>query len=364
MVFDVYRFASNLLLIFIFCSLFMPLGGVVAVMATEASWASKASMPTTRIGFGVAVVNEKIYAIGGSVGGSNHRRLNVTEEYNRVTNTWTTKAPMPTPRCNFGIAVYEDKIYVIGGITGYDSNASVSLLCDVNEVYDPSTDTWETKSSMPTKRESLGASVVDGKIYLIGGYPNATLNEVYDPTTDSWTAEAPTPTSAQYCSSAVIDNRIYVISGGHMQIYDPSTDTWSVGTDLPTELSGVGVATTTGTKAPKRIYALGGQKRGLFETVDTNYVYHPEAEVWTMENPLPTARVGVAVTNVDDMLYVMGGAETLMAPPSEYLTQNLEYKPLGYIPEFLPWHILPLFIVATLLAAITYRKLTTKTSKQ
>ena len=67
-------------------------------------------------------------------------------------------------------------------------------LTNVNEVYDPTTDTWETKESMPTPRSDLRANVVNGKIYLIGGHdPNvhfkpgaSTHNEVYDPATDSW----------------------------------------------------------------------------------------------------------------------------------------------------------------------------------
>lgn len=57
------------------------------------------------------------------------------------------------------------------------------------EVYDPSTDTWTTKAPMPTGRRQLAASVVNGKIYAIGGYVNkgqpglATVEE-YNPITD------------------------------------------------------------------------------------------------------------------------------------------------------------------------------------
>lgn len=38
------------------------------------------------------------------------------------------------------------------------------------EEYDPVTDTWTEKVNMPTPRISLSTSVVNGKIYAIGGW--------------------------------------------------------------------------------------------------------------------------------------------------------------------------------------------------
>ena len=74
---------------------------------------TKQPMPTARSELGVAVVNGKVYAIGGSrgviVGYDNN------EEYNPSKDTWITKKPMPTPRGGFAIAVFQNKIYVIGG---------------------------------------------------------------------------------------------------------------------------------------------------------------------------------------------------------------------------------------------------------
>lgn len=70
------------------------------------SWMSRASMPTARAFFGVAVVDEKIFAIGGAGG--------VNEVYDPATDTWATRKPMPNPRC-FATTLYEGKIYCIGG---------------------------------------------------------------------------------------------------------------------------------------------------------------------------------------------------------------------------------------------------------
>ena len=79
--------------------------------AAENEWTARTRMPTARGGVGVAVVNGKIYAIGGL---NNDTQLAVNEEYNPVTDTWTTRTPMPTARSGFAIAVYQNKIYCIG----------------------------------------------------------------------------------------------------------------------------------------------------------------------------------------------------------------------------------------------------------
>jgi N-acetylneuraminic acid mutarotase len=339
---------------------------------SENTWTAKTSMPTPRVGFGVAVVNGKIYAIGGTVGGADYHWLNTVEEYDLATDNWTTKAFMPTARAYFGVAVFQDKIYVIGGYAGWDENKSVSVVCAVNEVYNPATDTWETKTPMPTEREGACASVVGDKIYLIGGEPAQTspypplnvtyANEVYDPATDNWSTKASIPQSASNSYAAVVDGKIYVFSSeqNYPQIYDASTNTWGSGKSFPSALPlpNAGVAATVGTMAPKRIYVIGGQKNGSFDVVGSNYVYDPEQDVWSNGADLPTARSGVKVAVVDDVLYAIGGVENLMTKPEGYSTQILQYIPLGYgtiSPESEPFPfdiVITAFVTSALFIAV------------
>jgi len=229
---------------------------------------------------------------------------------------------MPTPRAVFAITTYQNKIYCMGGKT---SNGTTGVI----EVYDPETDTWETKTPMPTARLSLTANVANGKIYLIGGYPYEVWNltEVYDPAADSWATKAPMPFAAGR-ASAVFDNKIYKI-GSKLQIYDPTTDDWSLGTPKPSSVGGVrGAGVTTGVLAPKRIYAIG----------DSVGVYDPENDTWTIGAKRPTYQkmnFGVAVAN--DMIYAIGGYtyDNLYLLSSEIgsfepLALNEQYTPIGY----------------------------------
>ncbi len=218
------------------------------------TWTRKASMHTERSQLGMATLDGKIYAIGGCTAegfipnsfGNHYKNLNwiskVNEEYDPETNSWLTKTSMPTARYNFEVAACQSKIYCIGGVTdwyvGYYTNYTTK-----NEVYDPITGEWETKASSP--QEEIGqANVVNNKIYLVGGGTEGTLTQVYDPSTDTWTSKAPLPEKIRFQVSAVANSKIFVF--GYMTlsdnevyskgfVYDPIADEWSNCTGIPME---------------------------------------------------------------------------------------------------------------------------------
>ncbi len=334
--------------------LFQPLIGLLVVSlllatfqfpsagAAENEWTVKAPMPTARGGLGVAVVNGKIYAIGGLI---NNTQVAVNEEYNPATNTWTTRAPMPTARSGFAIAVYQNKIYCIGGTVG-DSNNLVSGFTGANEVYDPVKNTWEVKAAMPTPRADLCASVVDGKIYLIGGkeywgaepfYHELNVTEVYDPATDSWATKPSMPVPVFGYASEVVDGKIYVMGGARQlreglgnitaiasnQVYDTENDTWSSRASLPIALSHAAACVTSGVTAPKKIYVVGGFDQTNYS--NATHMYDFERDVWTSGALMPTARAYLGLAVVDDVVYAIGGFDGL-----NLLAVNERYAPIGY----------------------------------
>ncbi len=144
------------------------------------------------------------------------------------------------------------------------------------------------------------------KPWIQGEAPVPNVNEVYDPLTDSWTRKKPPPTQVSNYASAVVDNKIYVISysgenDALTQIYDPETDSWSFGAQIPTPGWGAAAGATTGVMAPKRIYVMGGNP-----TFPLNQVYDPETDTWIMGAQMPTGRYGLGVAVVNDMLYAIG----------------------------------------------------------
>ena len=305
------------------------------------TWTAKAPMHEKRSALGVAVVKGKIYAIGGS---AYHGKWPVTngivdtnEEYDPATDTWTFKKPMPTPKYGFAMAVYQNKIYCIGGVTGYSESTGRSIT-GANHVYDPATDTWETKAAMPTARWLLQANVIGDKIYFVGGQNgdlSTRVNEVYDPLTDSWTTKAPVPTAVSDYASAVVNNEIYVTGGFFLsnlnQIYNPETDTWHLGTPTPSSVSDGAAGATSGAIAPKRIYVMGVKSyNGIGSPPCLNRVYDPENDIWAAGSDVPTNRLNFAVAVVNDTLYAIGGCVYdvlgFVAPSAV----NEQYTPFGY----------------------------------
>lgn len=299
-------------------------------------WTFKKPMPTARTPFCIVELQNKIYCIGG--------RLNydiitgVNEAYNPPADIWETKASMPTPRGSFVVVAFQNKVYCIGG---YLSNGSIT---GINEVYDPLTDTWETKTSMPTPRAGLKANIANGKIYFIGGHippsqpSNHTvtplsINEAYNPETDSWTTMESLPYGTSG-TSIVFENKIYVFAGIYENltienanmIYNPETDKWSQGTIPNLFIPNGEVVTTTGANASKRIYVLA-------EDFDTKgqpfrlHVYDPASDTWTEGAALPTWRRGFGLVVLDDLVYAIGGYSTLYNSliPFDWSSSYLEY---------------------------------------
>jgi N-acetylneuraminic acid mutarotase len=363
-----------LILMLILCSLLVALPNIEIVWAAEDSWVSKAPMQEARIGLGVAVVNDKIYAIGGVGPGSGTGGFCAfNEEYDPATDTWTFKASMPTPRSLFGIAVYQDRIYCMGG---YTIVGLVGVKTDVNEVYDPATDTWETKTSMPSARLGLQANIVKDKIYLIGGYESvngtsvgvSNRTDVYDPATDTWTSKASIPTPVSYSASAVVDNKIYVMTSGLNQIYDTESDSWSTGAPAPMPLFSASAGTTQGVLGPERIYAFGANAAMPYYQFNVKNFptqsYDPKNNNWTVCTSMPTGRFSTGVAVLNDSFYVIGGytleggyTPEQWSPSTVPSAVNEQYTPVESIPEFPSWIILPLFAITAFLVAVFRKKL-------
>ncbi len=182
------------------------------------TWSTRAPMPTPRQLLEVAVVDGILYAIGGVTIAFNNTNHAVVEAYDPKTDTWTTKSPMPTARCCMAVGVVNRLIYVAGGTRsiGHGGVETPATL----QVYDPETDSWDTKVPMPTGRGGVAAGVINGRLYVMGGIlaPLTTeliqsALEVYDPQTDSWITEVPMPTARTALAAGTVDDTIYAFGG-------------------------------------------------------------------------------------------------------------------------------------------------------
>uniref|UniRef100_A0AAX7VC71 BTB domain-containing protein n=1 Tax=Astatotilapia calliptera TaxID=8154 RepID=A0AAX7VC71_ASTCA len=79
----------------------------------------------------------------------------VGKAYNPQTNTWNLVSSMLTRRSNFGIAVINDRLFAVGGFNGFTTTFNV-------EYYDASTNRWFKACDMGIFRSALSCCVVSG----------------------------------------------------------------------------------------------------------------------------------------------------------------------------------------------------------
>ena len=149
--------------------------GTLEVYDTVANtWKSLRSMSLPRNHHSVEYLDGKLYAMGGRVGSSYSggwsSNVSMNEAYDIATDTWSQRAPMPTPRSGTAIAVLEGKIYVLGGEAWIEEFGGVYR---ANEAYDPKTNTWTKAARMPTPRHGLATAVINGTLYAVSGVNNA-----------------------------------------------------------------------------------------------------------------------------------------------------------------------------------------------
>ena len=302
---------------------------LVAVESGNANpWRQETEVPTSRNGVATAVLNGKIYIIGGvsytNKGGPGWSALPAVEIYNTRTDTWRKGADIPTPRIATQAAVFGGEIYVFGGYSRGEIRGTKQH--KIVEVYDSRTDTWTRTRNMPTLRSGFKTTVVDGKIYAIGGaildrqrnVEVATdLVEAYDPLANRWEKRAPMPTKRTWIDLEVINGKIYAIGGEisprhgvpladqfyrKIEEYNPRIDQWRKLPDMP--MSRFSFATVA---VDKKIYLIGGYTlNNGFERVTAVDVYEPSLNRWTAIPPIPIGKIAPAVA-VNGVIYVLGG---------------------------------------------------------
>jgi N-acetylneuraminic acid mutarotase len=165
-------------------------------------------------------------------------------EYDPETATWTSRTPMPTARSGGVAGVIDNKIYVAGGRPPRGNDFAV---------YDPATDSWTTLPDLPTQRNHIAGAVVDNKFYVVGGRFGAGFRtdmtnalEMFDPATNTWTTKTPMPTVRGGLNGIAAHGCFYVWGGENsvgvfpqMELYNPVTDTWQSLDPVPVPVHGV-----------------------------------------------------------------------------------------------------------------------------
>ncbi|MBI4605125.1 MAG: hypothetical protein HY721_24440, partial [Planctomycetes bacterium] len=195
------------------------------------------------------------------------------DEYDPQSNSWSAKSSAGfTARWQASAAPGKDGggnvlLFVFGG----QRNLSPYLLSTV-EAYNPVSDSWQTKSSMPAQAGNVKATrACNGLIYVFGSTGLSTDVWAYNPANDTWQPKAPMPLARDgFAVTTGRNGRIYVLGGGAtgtgvcstdiVDVYHPNTDTWNTYGWAPpscTKRNDLAAASLGG-----KVYSIGGGNHG------------------------------------------------------------------------------------------------------
>ncbi|MDO8951287.1 MAG: DUF1080 domain-containing protein [Draconibacterium sp.] len=237
-----------------------------------------------------------------------------------------------------GFIEHNNKLYLIGG----RGNPPVN-------VYNPQTNSWETKGKAPVDLHHFQAVKYGNAIYVLGGmsggYPKEIPHEniwIYYPETDKWEKGAEIPESRRRgCGGvAVYNDKLYYACGiklGHtsgttnmFDSYDLKTGKWEELTDAPHIRDHVHAII-----ANDKLYLVGGRNSSFhyddnfaaFFAATVPYVDYfdfKENKWLTMKEQLPVATGAGAIAKINNSLIFMGGEGSKPQAYSETQCLDLE----------------------------------------
>jgi N-acetylneuraminic acid mutarotase len=223
---------------------------------------------------------------------------------------WGSVAPLPVGRSEFAAAVLDGKIYVAGGF-----GAETSF-----DRYDPKADEWESLPNLPDARNHLAMAAHDGGIFVAGGHNHGSNSATdtfwrFDVAAKAWETLAPLPQGPRGAlGAAALDGVIYTVGGSSGDLSGPATadvarydvagSTWEVVAPMPTAREHLAVGAAVG-----RIAAIGGRNGGNEDPalLSATEVYDPATERWTTGSELPVPRAGFGVASYGNGVIVVGG---------------------------------------------------------
>ena len=229
-------------------------------------------------------------------------------EFFRVLSRWGTRSNLLEANSEMAIAELDGKIYVMGG---YPASRVTQRTV---QVYDAASNRWSYTTPLPIALNHQMPAVASGRLYVIGGQTDAGsayTNTVFEfnPATTNWTAKAPMPTARSAGAAAVIGNLIYVAGGrpprgADFAVYNVSNNQWTTLPNLPVARNHLAACAIDG-----KVYVVGGRIEAGFGSPMTNVLerFDPAMNQWSTRAPMPTTRGGINGIAVDGGFFVWGG---------------------------------------------------------
>ena len=203
--------------------------------------------------FAMTVLDNKLIAAGGVTPDDDvTNKVLVLED-----EKWKDHSEMPTARSCATAVGYQAMLIVIGGKAEIEGKVAT---VPHTELLDTANGCWYTCDNLPVPHYQLKAAVVNGALYLLGGFTitNKASSQVFTASLETlpvhqlkWQSIVDTPCLCQ--TPTVLANKYLLLVGGRyandltgeVHVFNPLTGSWEIITNLPEATSGpaaVGVA--------------------------------------------------------------------------------------------------------------------------
>jgi N-acetylneuraminic acid mutarotase len=292
-----------------------------SVTGSFTGWRAVTPSPLARMETQGAVVNGKLYLLGGYYE-TNPQYIGSTrcDVYDPVKNTWTQIASLPHAITHAGIASDHTRyIWMAGGYplqpTGWQLWGTV-----VVNVYDTVLNTWTPITPLPAARGAGAMVLLNSQLHFISGVDLSRADQATHWVLDlanpkaTWVTAAPLPVARNHASSAVLNNKIYIAGGqlgpndaypvSTLFIYDPTTNTWTQGANMPKPRSHNSAAAFA---YQDRVVVAGGETTYGQALADV-IAYDPPTNKWLSLPSLPAPRHSPLIQPIGTLIVATDGA--------------------------------------------------------
>jgi uncharacterized repeat protein (TIGR01451 family) len=241
---------------------------------------------------------------------------------------------------------YNGHILVLGG-RKTNLQASDQVYYTTIDPTDHDLADWQTTTPLPTAQYPSGlfshASVVVGnRVYVLGGFDNSTEHATVSFATiqpqgtleGTWHSTTSLPRPLELLQATVVDGRIYVVGGrdsggARAEVYfaEPNLDTGAIVTWTQTMSFAHATVGHMMANYGGRIFVLGGTHPTLGVTPYTDFATIDPASghitSWTRITNMERNIYGGAGLAFSGQLYTTGGAENILEKPSQYVASTL-----------------------------------------
>ncbi len=191
---------------------------------------------------------------------------------------------------------------------------------------------WDEVAPLPVQygRYSLAAAVLNGSLYVMGGYaPGGTKTNVYKYNGTVWSEVAGLPMGVGSATAATLNGALYSVGGATItNVYRYDETNWTQVAGLPAARQMLAAATLNGA-----MYSVGGYNSGA----KTN-VYKYNGTNWTQVAGLPKTRWCHTATTLNSALYSVGGHDGALTTTNVYKYNGTVWSEVVGLPIELETH--------------------------